>query len=69
MFLRYRQSKIEARAAIGHILRMDFTAMSFYDGSHNRQSHSQPVVFGGKELVEQAAAHFHGNAGAMIAHG
>ena len=68
MFLRYRQSKIEARAAIGHILRVDFTAMRFHDGAHNRQSHSQPMLLGGKELVEQAFVHFRANAGAMIAH-
>ena len=66
-FLRYRQSKIEARAAIGDILRVDFTAMRFYDGAHNCQSHSQPLFLGGKELVEQAFVHLSANACAMIA--
>src|SRR6476620_9507290 len=68
MFLRYRQSKIEARAAIGHILRVDFTAMSFYDRAHNRQSHSQPLLLGGEKLVEQLFVHLTPNACAMIAH-
>src|SRR6478735_12046132 len=66
--LRYRQSKIEARAAIGDILRVDFTAMSFHDGAHNCQSHSQSLFLGGKELVEQAVVHLMANACAMIAH-
>ena len=68
VFFVYRQSKIEARAAIGDVLRVDFTAMRFNDGSHNRQSHSQPVFLGGEELVEQLFVHFKANACAMIAH-
>jgi hypothetical protein len=59
---------MKARSAIGNILRVDPTAMSFYNRAHNCQSHSQPVLLGGKELVEQAVMRFGGNAGAMIAH-
>src|SRR5678816_4528951 len=55
-FLLYRQSKIEAR-----------TAMRFYEGAHNRQSHPQSLFLGGKEPVEQAFVHFSANACAMIA--
>ena len=42
--------------------------MSFYNRAHNGQTHSQPLLLGGKELVEQAVVHFSGNACAMIAH-
>ena len=41
--------------------------MRFYDGAHNRQSHSQPLFLSGKEPVEQAFVHFSANACAMIA--
>ena len=41
--------------------------MRFYDGAHNCQSHSQPLILGGKEPVEQAFVHFSANACAMIA--
>src|SRR5580765_3092345 len=66
-FLLYRQSKIEARAAIGDVLRLDFTAVRFYDGAHNCQSHSESLFLGGKEPVEQAFVNFSANACAMIA--
>jgi hypothetical protein len=66
-FLLYRQSKIEARTAIGDIFRLDVTAMRFYDGAHNRQSHPQSLFLGGKEPVEQALVHFSAYACAMIA--
>src|SRR3954470_7892988 len=66
-FLLCRQRKIEARAAAPDILRLNVTAMRFYDGAHNRQSHSQPLFLGGKEPVEQAFVHFSANACAMIA--
>ena len=42
--------------------------MSFYNGAHNCQSHSQPLLLGGEKLVEQAVVHFSANACAMIAH-
>ena len=42
--------------------------MSFYNRAHNCQSHSQPVLLGGKELIEQAVVHFGANACSMIAH-
>ena len=41
--------------------------MRFHDGAHNCQSHSQSLLLGGKELVEQAFVHFSANACAMIA--
>src|SRR5678816_4339392 len=66
-FLLYRQSKIEARTAIGDIFRLDVTAMRFYDGAQSRQSHPQSLFLGGKEPVEQAFVHFSANACAMIA--
>src|SRR6476660_8661873 len=59
---------MEASAAIGNVLRVDFTAMRFHDGAHNCESHSQTMLLGGKELVEQAFVHFRANARAMIAH-
>ena len=42
--------------------------MSFYNGAHNRQSHSQPLLLGGEKLVEQLFVHLTANACAMIAH-
>ena len=59
---------MKAGSAIGNVLRVDLTAMRFYDGAHNCQSHSQPLLLGGKELVEQVFVHFSANACAMIAH-
>ncbi len=41
--------------------------MRFYDGAHNGQSHSQPLLLGGKELIEQVFVHFSANACAVIA--
>ncbi len=34
---------MEAGSAIGNVLRVDFSAMSFYNRTHNGQSHSQPL--------------------------
>ena len=59
---------MEASAAIGNVLRVDFTAMRFHDRANNCESHSQTMLLGGKELVEQAFVHFRANARAMIAH-
>jgi hypothetical protein len=59
---------MKTRSAIGHVLRADFPAMSFYNRVHNCQSHSQPMLFGGEEMVEQPVVRSQGNAGAMIAH-
>ena len=59
---------MEASAAIGNVLRIDFTAMRFHDRANNCESHSQTMLLGGKELVEQAFVYFRANARAMIAH-
>src|SRR6476660_5985152 len=59
---------MKAGSAIGHVLRVDLTTMSFYNRAHNGQSHAKPLLLGGKELLEQLFVHFRTNARAMIAH-
>ena len=57
---------MEASAAIGDILRVDFAAMRFYDGAHNGQSHSQPMLLSSKEPIEQTFVYFSAKACAII---
>ena len=55
---------MKAGSAIGNVFGDDSTAMSFYDGAHNGQSHSQPLLLGGKKLIKQVFVHFSANASA-----
>src|SRR2546429_1605395 len=59
---------MKACAAALHVLRFNFSAMGFDNGVDNGETHSQTVLFGSKELVEEMFVNLVGNTRAMIAY-
>src|SRR2546423_15600685 len=59
---------MKACAAALHVLRFNFSAMGFDNGVDNGETHSQTVLFGSKELVEEMFVNLVGNTHAAITH-